>query len=357
MADDVLLGKIQDLSDLEIATLLCLINQEHCIIDTEPGAIEDLTQELSLIASNVFGLSHAIVDCSEHTTHDDLANSLLTDIAIRPRSPLRTRQDSYFSKSAAFRPLSRSPLSESFADKRKIANVVIAKNLDNAPKQVQIQALELVKTRRTFTHTSMQNAPKPFLLIALTSTGEGPRLTTHLNDHMFISHFHDPDDGFPNLDELDDDGDSISSVVKKKTTNEKQDAATNPILTATDVEMLAHLSDEVMVSVDITRYMHDIIAFLRLHRAVEGGISPLATRQFEKLVKSLAPLQGLYYATPSLVSLAAKKIYSHRIQIVTPERDRSMQWGSDLHAVEAALEDFGPDEVIDDVLSSVEIPV
>jgi hypothetical protein len=34
-----------------------------------------------------------------------------------------------------------------------------------------------------------------------------------------------------------------------------------------------------------------------------------------------------------------------------------MQWGSDLDAVAAALEEIGPEEVIDDVLGMVEVPL
>ena len=106
-----------------------------------------------------------------------------------------------------------------------MANVIIAKNLDEAPRQVQIQALELMRTKRIYTRTSVQNAPKRFLFIALLAGGEGPRLTKHLNDHMFISHFHDPEDGFPNMEDMYDDGDSISSVVKKSPKHEP-----NPLL-------------------------------------------------------------------------------------------------------------------------------
>lgn len=40
-----------------------------------------------------------------------------------------------------------------------------------------------------------------------------------------------------------------------------------------------------MVSVEITRYVRNVSTFLRLHRAVAGGISPTATKYFDKLVK------------------------------------------------------------------------
>jgi hypothetical protein len=49
MADEGLLNKIQDLSDLELATLLCLTNREHCIIDTDPSALDETVSELKLV--------------------------------------------------------------------------------------------------------------------------------------------------------------------------------------------------------------------------------------------------------------------------------------------------------------------
>jgi hypothetical protein len=51
MAEEALLEKIQDLSDLELAALLCLANQEHCLIDTDPGgAVDNLVHELRLVS-------------------------------------------------------------------------------------------------------------------------------------------------------------------------------------------------------------------------------------------------------------------------------------------------------------------
>jgi hypothetical protein len=63
------------------------------------------------------------------------------------------------------------------------------------------------------------------------------------------------------------------------------------------------------------------------------------------------------FVTPTLVALAAKKIYPHRIEIVESAKERSMQWGSDLNTVAAALEGVGPETVIEDVLGMVEVPL
>ncbi|EHK99979.1 hypothetical protein M7I_4062 [Glarea lozoyensis 74030] len=193
-----------------------------------------------------------------------------------------------------------------------MANVIIAKNLDEAPKQVQIQALELMHSKRIYTRTSVQHAPKRFLFIALLAGGEGPRLTKHLNDQIFISHFHDPEDGFPNLEEKYDDGDSTSSVLKKSPGFEP-DANLWPRVSAAEIEHLSQLSDQAMQLNILTSFQ----------------------------------------------ALAARKIYPHRIHIVKPERERSMQWGSDVDAVSALLEGVGPEDVIEDVLGTAgpEVPL
>lgn len=68
--------------------------------------------------------------------------------------------------------------------------------------------------------------------------------------------------------------------------------------------------------------------------------------------RCLAPLHGLTYATPSLIALAARKIYLHRIHVVKPEKERSMQWGSDLEAIKTLLDGLGAEDVIEDVLGS-----
>lgn len=61
--------------------------------------------------------------------------------------------------------------------------------------------------------------------------------------------------------------------------------------------------------------------------------------------------------TPSLVALAARKIYPHRIVLTTPENERSLQWGSDIEAVRQMLDGVVVEDVIDDVLAQVEVPL
>lgn len=230
MADEGLLAKVQGLSDLELAVMLSLTCREHCLISTAVGAVDDLVAEFQLIATKTFGLQCVTIDCTPSTTLEDFASALLVPrnhpTTPRSASPLQTRtvagQDSYFVGA----PLSQtrsggiSPLTTT--NSTHIAQCVLAKNLDRAPQAVQIQALELLRTRRIFTRTSVQTAPKQFIFIPVleSATGGTARVTKHLNDFFFIAHWHDPNDGYANLDDADEgDGaetESASSVLKRE---------------------------------------------------------------------------------------------------------------------------------------------
>ncbi|KAK4226895.1 hypothetical protein QBC38DRAFT_479386 [Podospora fimiseda] len=448
MADERLLDKIQTLGDLELATLLCLVAREHCLIGTLPDSVDELAEELRLIASKTFNLTSAIVSCHAHTTLDEFATGLLVSPTPRTQSssspgtntytasPYQPRYDhaqsstiagvpsstagSYFpSSSPSARPGAFSPrittnaiipispsnitstggVSNSHSSSQQyhqpqIANVILAKDLDRAPRAVQIQALELLRTRRIFTRTSVQAAPKQFLFIAIVGAPSGgqARVTPHLNDFFYLAHWHDPEeDGFDYLDEelgtnredgdnIDDDAtstDSSQSVVKRTPSlggdsqwlssplstsktprlQQQQSSPDRLIFTEDDISLLTQLTAETHLSVDVARYQMNIVSFLRMHRAVMGGVSPQATKHFENLAKSLAPLHGLDYVTPSLIALAAKKAYLHRLKVVdSPEKERSVQWGSDIAAVEIMLDGIEPEDIIEDVLGLVTVP-
>ncbi|KAK6078349.1 hypothetical protein SCUP234_12736 [Seiridium cupressi] len=415
MADEELLSKIHGLGDLDLAALLCLLSREHCIISTEPEALDDLVEELQLVVTETFNLKPAVVSLNSETTLDEFAASILLSSAnSRASSPLRSRtpvQDSYFHSSlhpsshgqrahrAGLSPLSQiSPSSNTTIGQQpapQIANVILARDLDKAPKVVQIQALELLRTRRIFTRTSVQTAPKQFLFVAVLGAGSGgeARVTEHLNDAFYLAHWHDPLDGFAHLEERDgglieddekqgqqnggDGSDSDASVVRRPSRAstphhelfpsspsrglskiQSENESSGPLITESDITTLSLASRSVNVDVEILRYQMNLVSFLRMHHAVAGGIIPLATKHFDGLIRSMAVLHGLDFVTPALVVLALRKIYLHRIRIVTdPSKERSVQWGSEVAAVEQLLEGVGPEDVMEDVIEMVDVPL
>ena len=48
---DRLVEKVQSLSDLELAALVCLVAEQHCIIETEEQLLDTVESELKLVRS------------------------------------------------------------------------------------------------------------------------------------------------------------------------------------------------------------------------------------------------------------------------------------------------------------------
>ncbi len=49
MGDSSLIGKIQQLTDLELALLVSLVAGQHCLIEAEDEALNQLQQEIQLV--------------------------------------------------------------------------------------------------------------------------------------------------------------------------------------------------------------------------------------------------------------------------------------------------------------------
>jgi hypothetical protein len=48
--EDQLAAKVQALSDLELAVLICLVADQHCIIESDLNQLNDIEEELKLVS-------------------------------------------------------------------------------------------------------------------------------------------------------------------------------------------------------------------------------------------------------------------------------------------------------------------
>ncbi|KIW33526.1 uncharacterized protein PV07_00367 [Cladophialophora immunda] len=363
------LDNADDLTDLELAVLLSLVAQHHCMLVARDDLLDDLASELALIVRDVFGLSYIILDRDDLQSIKAFGSAILDDDSnefddVSHESDVDVESSGIpHSKLASvnFGAGSSSVVDHRKLDTRSVVNVIIAKDFNLAPEDVQIQALELIRKRRIYSRTTVHLAPTVFLLLPLVATSSKHiRLNKHLNDRIFMSHTHSPEDGFPNLEELDDaaiseDHDSTYSYSRSPSARRQQMIASRRI-DAKLIEQLRAQGQAATITPEIRRYLQDVVAFLRMERGVDGGISPYGTTLFLALAKYLAPFHGINYVTPSLVALAAKKIYPHRIIMATPGRERSTQYGTDLASARDILNDLDPDKVIQNVLDTVECP-
>ncbi|KAK4546410.1 hypothetical protein LTR36_002087 [Oleoguttula mirabilis] len=337
--DDLLQDKLSQLGDLDLAILVSLVSGQHCIFTSGPQRTRDLRDELRLTCTETFGLQAAVVDCSAKTTVDQFSEALLVDVIDDFEDAVEERNDPTGLSWAPHRghsPGRFGSLSNALDD-RRIADVVVAHHLDRAGTNVQVQTLELLRTKRIFTRTSMHTAPKDFLFIVVLSKQDA-RLSHHLHDMFAMSHFHAEEDGLPHLEGT-------------------WETVTSRLFATEDIKHLRSLADRVKLTGEVAAYLHNIVVFMRMSRFIKGGVTATATRHLRTVALALAPLHGLDYVPPSLIALAARKVYPHRLVLATAETERSLQWGSDPEAVRELLEGLTAEDVIEDVLGSVETPL
>lgn len=130
------------------------------------------------------------------------------------------------------------------------------------------------------------------------------RLTKYKRDYFFISHYHPSEEGFPADVEREvaeaekSDTDSLASAVIRKpsmTPPLRRESRFPPsrseaLVPIVVVDSLKAMVEDVAISIEIKRHITDIVIFLRNHRAVSGGASARATKDFELLVRYSRPL-------------------------------------------------------------------
>lgn len=342
--DPSLQYRLQDLGDLELALLVSMVAEEHCIFSTDPAYTGSLHRELELTCMETFGTQPVLIECSPEITVDEFNEALLVEadedldeMADRGETMPRARVSINFTSIKDQAPGRLGSISNNKLDERRIADVIIATGLDTADENVQVQAFELLRSRRIFTRSAMHVAPKDLLFIVVLSKPDA-RLFRHLNDLFCLSHFHGEGDGLPHLE------------------NQMEKPAM-PSFSPGDIHYLRGLTSKILLTAEMAQYVHHVVVFMRNSRYIKGGVTATATRQLRILSRALAPLHGLDYVPPSLVALAARKIYPHRLVLATAENEKSLMWGSDPEAVKELLDGLTIEDAIEDVLASIEAPL
>ncbi len=124
-----------------------------------------------------------------------------------------------------------------------------------------------------------------------------------------------------------------------------------------DLKELRVKAFQVTIMPDVKRYMRDIIVFLRMHRAVSGGIAPITSIEFEILLRYMCAFRNYDFASPTFVQVSALIYFPLRLKMVAPDEETSLAWGSDPELVGEMLKRWSPELIIEDVINKVAPPL
>ncbi|KAF4553810.1 AAA lid domain-containing protein [Elsinoe fawcettii] len=330
----------------------------HGIVLAERDEFDDVARGLAVTCSQELGLATVVIECADGTDLDHFRESILVDSPTIDNDNDSTHHHEYSSPLKSHRFGAR----DISLDERRVADVVVAKNLNQADHYVQIQALELVRTGRMYTHTAMHSTGKNFLLIALNEFDSPVPMSRHLNDLFAIAHHHQAadasdSDSLSYRSRLTSDSASYRSVLQADLSRSRPGSIRSILLGPDTLVDLRLAAAKVNMTAEVSAYLQNVIVAMRLHRYVAGGISALATRHLRMVARSMAVLHGLDYVTPAIVGLAVRKVYLHRLVLADERTERSLRWGSDAEAVKENMKGVTVERAIDTVLASVQSPL
>ena len=113
-----------------------------------------------------------------------------------------------------------------------------------------------------------------------------------------------------------------------------------PVLTAEELKKYQTLIKDIIVEENLMEYIARIVVNTRENPFLYLGASPRASLALLTASKGFAAINGRDFVTPDDIKEAAVAVLRHRV-IVTPERE---------------MEGLGVEEVIKQILESIEIP-
>jgi MoxR-like ATPase len=295
----VLIGK----DDLVETLTVSLLTRGHILLEGVPGVAKTTLANLFARAT---GLEYNRIQMTPDILPADITGTYI-----------------YREQEGAFE-LQRGPV---------FANLVVADEINRATPKTQSALLEAMQERHVTIEGNTQELPDPFMVIAtqnpieMEGTFELPeaqrdrfqvKLTVELPDRGEESDLLDRFDDDPNLGP-----EGVERVVTVQELTEAREAVT-----------AVHVADPVRA------YILDIVAATRDHPDIDHGASPRASIAFLNTAKARAAIHGRDYAIPDDVKAMARPILGHRLVLST----------------DAELGDRTPEEVVADVLESVETP-
>lgn len=184
-------------------------------------------------------------------------------------------------------------------------------------------------------------------VIALQSSDDQRTFIDPLKDHFLLKNILSSELRSPLQD--------VRNIVKAA--NISTLVAPSPIIEQSYFDEICNKGQDITLVPDIRQYMQDIVLFLRNHRLVSKGVSPKSVKDFEFLVRMLSVLHDYDFATPSLVAIAAKKLFPFRIQVCHPIDEPTLKYGGDIKIVAQWMKKWDSELIVEDIINCVPPPL
>ncbi len=295
---EVIVGKQETIS-LVLVALLC---EGHVLIEDVPGTGKTM---LAKAAARSLGCSFKRIQCTPDLLPSDVSGTY------------------YFNQKTSEFELRPGPI---------MANIVLADEINRATPRTQSCLMECMQEQQVTIDLETIALPRPFLIMATQNPveleGTFPLPEAQLDRFLLRIKL-----GYPSEDEEE------AILCRFQQANPLDNLA--GVIKARELLELQNLSRQVYVEDSVRNYVVAITRATRLHQSIELGASPRASLGLHLASQALAAIQGRNYVIPDDVKRLAVPALAHRLTITT----------------EARLRGRLPDDIIDEVVSTVPVPV
>ncbi len=214
------------------------------------------------------------------------------------------------------------------------SNVVLIDEINRAPAKTQSALFEVMEEKQVTIDGQTYFMEKPFLVLATRNPIEQEG-TYRLPEAQLDRFLFKVEVGYPGIN------DEIAILTRQQgKTQEELLSKVSPVLNATDILTYRQMIEQVEVEPKLVEFMVKIIADTRNNPSLYLGASTRATLAILKAAKTTAALNGRHFVIPEDIVEVAPPVLRHRIML-TPEKE---------------MEGLSPDELVDQIIKSLEIP-
>mgnify|MGYP000656192865 CR=1 FL=1 len=214
------------------------------------------------------------------------------------------------------------------------SNFVLIDEINRSPAKTQSALFEVMEERQITMDGTQYKMEEPFLVIATQNPIEHEG-TYRLPEAQLDRFLFKINVGYPNLQQE-------MTIIKNQHENKLADKtdAVQTVISGAELKTYQNLVKEVVVEQNLIEYIAKIIVNTRENQFLYLGASPRASLALLTASKSFAAIRGRDFVTPEDIKSAATAVLRHRV-MVAPERE---------------MEGLTADEIIKQILESIEIP-
>ncbi len=214
------------------------------------------------------------------------------------------------------------------------SNFILIDEINRAPAKTQAALFEVMEERQITMDGHRYEMQEPFLVVATQNPIEHEG-TYRLPEAQLDRFLFKIEVGYPNLQ-------NEIEIIKNQHQNKSEDKTdvVQQVISGNQLKKYQNLVKEIIIEQNLIEYIAKIIVNTRENQFLYLGASPRASLALLTASKAFAALRGRDFVTPEDIKESSYAVLRHRI-VVSPERE---------------MEGLTADEIIHQILESIEIP-